>query len=712
MSSYAFKHIVGYTYCRHWPPPSGPVVINHTGDIVISMKQKRNIMALFVAFVYITFILMGNNRTLAANAPSITTDRPIYPIWHIGGTVRVTSANVLVNYTYYIWLQKPGQKFFLPAGPLLRTSTGNASLELHILPTDPAGTYLLSLSEQNTVNTLSAVTHFGVYGTDAGEYERTKQVTIAGGGFSPNSTIDLRAGNDNNSLPGFPTSMQTNRNGEFSFSFRLKPSTKTGMLNVTASGTTFDKHEAVTTSSRISVTRTTFAIQASGGAPQKIERTSPAMMNYSLAYGDGSPVTTGQYVAFVMNGQKTAGSATLTLADSTTGLWTATWVPLPDQDVATYNFVLTSSNLTDAYGNIGQGKALTSSGVSVTVANLEVTLAAQRSVQRTQNVTFEVIARYHNGITVQNFTQVAGNIIESNGAEIPVHLSVRGTKIIGTEKLPLNASLGQWRANISFKDIYGNVGSTKSEFNLIPPILTFNVNSPNFTQRTTFLNITATVAYPDATRFTSGVNLEVSFGNRTWTPEFALNSTIGTWTGQLYVPQNATLGVYNITLTAHDKYGNRGNYRTKTEIISARFRIIPTATNSTVEVLSPVDLPVLVAYPNGTVLNNFFGHVNAIYTNSTRTLVNLPLAYNMTDGRWHMYFTPTEEHDLNFTISAADSFGNAGVAPDAYRLKVNPTAHNLSQRLILAGVVGALVPIGLLLWAIATISTRRRKHRP
>jgi len=52
------------------------------------------------------------------------------------------------------------------------------------------------------------------------------------------------------------------------------------------------------------------------------------------------------------------------------------------------------------------------------------------------------------------------------------------------------------------------------------------------------------------------------------------------------------------------------------------------------------------------------------------------------------------------------------MAADAYNLKISPPPPAVTQRLIIAGIIGALIPIGLLIWAVATISTRRRKHKP
>jgi hypothetical protein len=125
-----------------------------------------------------------------------------------------------------------------------------------------------------------------------------------------------------------------------------------------------------------------------------------------------------------------------------------------------------------------------------------------------------------------------------------------------------------------------------------------------------------------------------------------------------------------------------------------------------------LDLPVTVRYPNGTSLTNIVGSVTANYKNATGDIITLPLAYNQTNATWHMFFSTPEEGNVTFSFGANDRFGNSGLATDAFILKINPSSRVASLRLIIAGVIGALIPIGLLVWAIATISTRRRKHRP
>jgi hypothetical protein len=89
----------------------------------------------------------------------------------------------------------------------------------------------------------------------------------------------------------------------------------------------------------------------------------------------------------------------------------------------------------------------------------------------------------------------------------------------------------------------------------------------------------------------------------------------------------------------------------------------------------------------------------------------LPLAYNSTNGTWDMIFFVPQQANATLSFSAIDRFGNSAIAMDAYNLKIVSIPIRI-QNLIIAAVIGALIPVGLLIWAIATISTRKRKHRP
>jgi hypothetical protein len=77
-----------------------------------------------------------------------------------------------------------------------------------------------------------------------------------------------------------------------------------------------------------------------------------------------------------------------------------------------------------------------------------------------------------------------------------------------------------------------------------------------------------------------------------------------------------------------------------------------------------------------------------------------------------MLYSAPEEGNLAFSFNATDRYGNFGLATDAYNLKVIPSSRLVTQRLIFAAVIGTLIPAAFLVWAIVTVTSRRRKHKP
>jgi hypothetical protein len=120
-----------------------------------------------------------------------------------------------------------------------------------------------------------------------------------------------------------------------------------------------------------------------------------------------------------------------------------------------------------------------------------------------------------------------------------------------------------------------------------------------------------------------------------------------------------------------------------------------------------------VRYPNGSALSpGVGGVVIASYANSSGTFT-VPLAFNATDRTWLLTFPVPDPGfrfglTVTFSFTADDQFGNSGAVLKAFELDVGAGTDSL----ILATVVGAIPPICLIGWAIATVSARRRKHKP
>jgi hypothetical protein len=674
------------------------------------MKKFRVAIACVVAMVY-GAMLLANVAPVHAAPVTVSTDQAFYPIWGVGGTVRITAQNLIANVTYYVWLRGPKQ-LVSNFTKLSFTSTTGVSILLTMSPVSPPGTYLLSLSTSDTSDTQEATAHFGVIGTNSGSYERTETATIAGGGFAPNSTIVLSIDSASGALPGFPLNLTTLGSGEFSYDLKLPPSTPTGSLTASVRGLTYDTRELETVNSPFVVTLTTVRAKSLKAPAAQVERTAAVTSTYQLSYPDGSPVTGANATASVILAGQRLFSVPLILINSSSGEWQAKWTPSPSAKNTTYHFQFNPTNFTDSYGNKGQGPTLTSSTFNVVPVNLLPVIQPNQTLQRTQESIINLSATYPNGAGPANITRANVAVTESAGGTLKVVPTLNGTEALAHFRIPVNATLGNWTVSYNIEDSWGNSGSGKLIVRVLQASPIFLLQTPPTAERSTFLIVTSRVSYPDGSPFTSTINLVISHGNLTWTPKLNFNSTTLTWSGSYYLAPNASPGQYNITWTAHDGYGNAGSIKSATLVGPAQFSFVLKSNNSTVDAFTELDLPVRVTYPNGTSLTNNFGNVTASYKNATGTLFTIPLAYNETNATWQMFFPVPEQGNITFSFNATDRFGNAGTAADAYKLKIIPAPAALSERLLIAAVVGVLIPIGLLAWAVATISTRRRKHRP
>ena len=564
------------------------------------MKKMRALSACLVAFICVTTMLAYSHPVYAASG-TVSTDQAIYPVWKIGGTITGTAQNLAINTTYYIWLQKP--KAFRPQFLGGHFTWVNGTLKVPIAfaisPSDPAGTYTLSLSTSGTTDTRDAIAHFGVLGTDSQTYERTKIVTITGGGFAPNSSIslDVRAGNK--SYPAFPLTVPAQGSGEFGYTFKLPPSAETGIFNATITGLTYDKRQNGTASAVFTVKPTTITAQSSRAPASQVERTAEVNTTYRLLYNDSSPVTDANATADIMAAGHKLTTVPLVLVNSTTGEWRATWVPPPSANITTYHFQFSSANFSDAYGNTGHGSPVASSDFKVNPAKLQVTIQTNPTFQRTQTAIITLSAIYHNEADVANVTLANVIVTRSDGQISTIGASMNGTLVPAHYLIPVNAPLGNYTVRYSVQDLWGNSGAGKSTLLIQIATPTFQLQTPSTTERTTFLNVTTKIYYPDGSPMNSTTALVISHENQTWTPVLNFNSTTSVWSGSLYIVQNATLGPYNITWSTHDTYRNGGSNTSISVVVPARFRFLLQSNNSTVEAFENLDLPVIVRYPNG-----------------------------------------------------------------------------------------------------------------
>jgi hypothetical protein len=254
--------------------------------------------------------------------------------------------------------------------------------------------------------------------------------------------------------------------------------------------------------------------------------------------------------------------------------------------------------------------------------------------------------------------------------------------------------------------------------NITPAKLVFNMQPLSGLQRTNTIVVNATLTYPGGEiispqNLTAPVNMTLSTINFTISRAMNFSDTSRSWYSKYFIPFNGTIGAYNIVLMAEDPFGNGGKFTASTNIDRAKFRIF--APESVKE--SPgkvVDIALLVMYPDGTLLTDQYGGQVTVLTNSTTGEGgHYEMFYNSTDLKWHLFYTAPElgmnfGKVVTFSFHANDGYGNSGTAQNAYKITVGADTATLA----LAVIVAAVVPVALIVWAILTITRRRRRFKP
>jgi hypothetical protein len=668
----------------------------------------------------------------AQATPRLVPTQPIYPIWRIGGLVTITASQLGLNATYYVWLQKPMEANGTYIGTRLLGTPGTASLTINVTQNDAPGTYRVSLSTSDKIDTRTAQAHFGVFGTDANTYKRTDRVHVAGGGATPNSAVSINITSSQGALSGFQPLATAGSNGDFNFTLRLSPSFPVGAVTIAVTGTTYDNRtQPLAISKAIDVTPAVVSLNLTAQPSSSVERTDNAIMTFQLQYQDGSPVTTASpnstLVTVIRNDdQQVITRVPFRLFEPGTGIWRATWVPQPYADLTTYHFYYTPSLFNDSYGNLAQETAIVSSNFTVIPANVVLSIqtnAVNSTLQRTQTVQVTIVPKYHDGSNFMNVTQMAGNITDADGVN---HVLSFGNKTLGpflsSLKVPINATLGTWKISSATADIYGNKGAGELTIQIVKADIKYTVNLPAKIERAAIYNMTVRVTYPDGSILGPDLlspgyefNMTISLGNLTIRHPLAFNATKGLWAANYEFAQNATLAAYAVDSNVTDIYANAGVYSATTQVIQATFRFI--VAQPLIKVEPSVQVPIIVSvdYPNGSALIPFpevNGTVSASLTNSSGTYT-LPMVYNSTAGIWYLiYIAPNPGLSfgttVNFGFQARDSWGNAGLVAKAIEVDIGAPI----QALILTTIIAGIVPASLLGWAIVTVAGRRRKHKP
>ena len=191
-----------------------------------------------------------------------------------------------------------------------------------------------------------------------------------------------------------------------------------------------------------------------------------------------------------------------------------TWASKYSANLTDYSFVLNPADFSDSYGNFGAGAPLVSSSFKLIPASVALSIEALSTLMRRQKETITIPAEYHDGSPLQNATLKA-TIVDANGTASPLNMTINGVLATKDIDLPTDALLGKWHINANFVDGYGNQGEGSVTFEVVAATIKFSVTLPQPVERTTPINVTAAITYPDGQPLTTGVNGNVSIGNMT-----------------------------------------------------------------------------------------------------------------------------------------------------------------------------------------------------
>lgn len=405
-----------------------------------------------------------------ANRPVIDTDSPAYS--HLTREILVSGYGLQPFFTYFVWLQKPGEARSTYTGvSFVATAAGgipypNVNIPLDMPP--KLGTYILTVSTSSTFDTANAKCHFGVAGPLKPIYQRRETARFAGGGALPGSTVRIDIRNPSDILVSNASTI-ANELGEFEHAWPIPNNVQIGSWTVSIAGVgTFDnsleRHRA---DGQFGVTEASLRMSIHQQPLDKYQRTETARIAFIIKYPDDSAVTSikqGSRPVFIAHMSMRIQALPLLLTDPVNGVWIAEYVIPRNQTLGkNYTFSISKGIFDDGFGNKGPLSSVVSSEFDVTEARLTISISTSKSTYEIlfESVSLNVTVRYPDGSNLaEGKVSVA---FEASGWKDQRPLlfhegsgSWAVTYYLGIAEIQ---RLGMWKATLLVEDNYGNSGT-------------------------------------------------------------------------------------------------------------------------------------------------------------------------------------------------------------------------------------------------------------
>jgi hypothetical protein len=416
---------------------------------------------------------------LQPETPTLSTDQAVYTIKD--KKVGLRGSGYSNRTQYHVWLRKPSQEATSYSGiQFTGDPTGQIppTISVPLSPTDPFGTYLVSISLFASNDTSIAQAHFGVWGLTSAQQQRTQKIEILGGGILPiEGRVKLSIRNPSEQFV-YDTTLIADEKGEFRHTWRIPENSLVGPYTVLIDGRGSYDDPARDYASRatFSVIPAVLNVSILREPSHTYQRTDVVSFHLKVQYPDGTPVTTVKDQAKPVDlyiGSLKLISIACTLIDKDNGVWKAE-LKLPRNATISsgYRLELAANAFDDGSGNTGGKEALVSSSFQVMPASLDV----KTSINQTDfQAPFDVIkihsrVLYPDATTMMNGTVFAkvrsgdwvDNITFVYDSRVEIWKANRSLSIVDL------LHIGLWEISIIATDQFGNSGSTKVKISIVP----------------------------------------------------------------------------------------------------------------------------------------------------------------------------------------------------------------------------------------------------
>lgn len=321
----------------------------------------------------------------------------------------------------------------------------------------------------------------------------------------------------------------------------------------------------------------------------------------------------------------------------------------------------------DAFDFKNMGGVTDAIRIEVIKAVLNVTVITDyETYERVSPIDIRVQVKYKDGSSISRESIIKLRLAhgEVEGMDIFMDYVHDGYWIKSIKPKPTDP-IGSYVIKVEASDPYGNFGVGNKTIVITIAKLSIDLrHQPESSyQRSTKLNISVSVAYPDKAPVNSGkVTLEMVKDQQKKGPFFFNMMGLGQWDFSKSIPIDEQTGNWTIKISAIDDSDNRGDLSHTIVIVPATLVVEPlNQPGTSFSRTQSIPIGMKVRYPSNEILSWEYGKVEALLIHEDSVVSNKSLQFSA--GSWSGNISAPKSAPLGsyvLRISAGDRYGNYG----------------------------------------------------